>query len=134
MTASLQRTSVDRAPTRIVVVDDDQGVRGALDRLLRATGFEVRTYPSAEEFLSTNPPDEMDCLVLDVYLGGMNGIDLYAKLCSRGHAPPTVFMTAHDDAKVTAVRLRSEAVICLRKPFEDRSLLAAIDAVGEMGR
>ena len=87
------------AARRVAVVDDDDAVRGALGRLLRVTGHQVQTYASAEEFLGAAPRD-VDCLVLDVYLGGMNGYDLHSLLTAEGQAPPTVFVTANDDVKV----------------------------------
>ena len=114
---------VAATPCRVAVVDDDDAVRRALGRLLRVTGHQVRTYASAEEFLGA-APSEVDCLVLDVYLGGMNGYDLHSLLTAEGRAPPTVFVTAHDDVKV-AISMRPDGE-CLRKPFDDDHLLAAI--------
>ena len=105
------------------MVDDDDAVRRALGRLLRVTGHQVRTYASAEEFLGA-APSEVDCLVLDVYLGGMNGYDLHSLLTAVGQAPPTVFVTAHDDVKVGMSR-RADGE-CLRKPFDEDHLLGAI--------
>ena len=112
------------APRRVAVVDDDAFVRGALGRLLRVTGHQVHTYASAEEFLGARVRD-VDCLVLDVYLGGMNGYDLHSLLTAEGQAPPTVFVTAHDDAKVASMSQRGDGE-CLRKPFDDDHLLGAI--------
>lgn len=111
---------------QVAVVDDDAGVRGALGRLLRVSGYQVRTFSSAEEFLELGRPAELDCLIADMYLGGMSGSDLHAQLAAAGRAPPTVLVTAHDDAAITAMVRRSEEVICLRKPFDDSSLLFAI--------
>ena len=111
---------------QVAVVDDDAGVRGALGRLLRVSGYQVRTFSSAEEFLELGRPAELDCLIADMYLGGMSGSDLHAQLAAAGQAPPTVLVTAHDDAAITAMLRRSEEVICLRKPFDDSSLLFAI--------
>jgi len=105
------------------VVDDDDAVRRALGRLLRVTGHQVRTYASAEEFLGA-APSEVDCLVLDVYLGGMNGYELHSLLTTVGQAPPTVFVTAHDDFEV-GLSPRADGE-CLRKPFDDDRLLGAI--------
>lgn len=111
------------AACRVAVVDDDDAVRRALGRLLRVTGHQVRTYASAEEFLGA-APNEVDCLVLDVYLGGMTGYDLHSLLMAEGQAPPTVFVTAHDDVMLgTSLRADGE---CLRKPFDDDHLLGAI--------
>ena len=123
----MRMSQPDPAPAagcRVVVVDDDASVRGALGRLLRVTGHQVRTYASAEEFLGA-APDDVDCLVLDVYLGGMNGYDLHSLLTAEGQAPPTVFVTAHDDVKVASLSLRTDGE-CLRKPFDDDHLLGAI--------
>jgi len=111
------------APCQVAVVDDDDAVRRAIGRLLRATGHQVRTYASAEEFLGA-APSGVDCLVLDVYLGGMNGYDLHSILTTAGQAPPTVFVTAHDDLEV-GMSLRPDGE-CLRKPFDDDLLLGAI--------
>ena len=119
-----QTSPATAAPCRVIVVDDDASVRGALGRLLRVTGHQVQTYASAEDFLGA-APHEVDCLVLDVYLGGMNGYDLYSFLTAEGQAPPTVFVTAHDDATLASMSLRTDGV-CLRKPFDDDHLLGAI--------
>ncbi len=116
-------SSATAAPCRVALVDDDDAVRRAVGRLLRVTGHQVRTYASAEEFLGS-VPSAVDCLVLDVYLGGMNGYDLHSLLTTAGQAPPTVFVTAHDDVKV-AISMRPDGE-CLRKPFDDDHLLAAI--------
>jgi FixJ family two-component response regulator len=114
---------------QVAVVDDDAGVRGALARLLRVSGYKVQTFASAEEFLESGRPAEFDCLIADVYLSGMTGSDLHAALTSEGVAPPTVLVTAHDHAGITAMLRRSEDLICLRKPFDDSSLLFAIGCV-----
>ena len=116
-------SSATAAPCRVAVVDDDDAVRRALGRLLRVTGHQVRTYASAEEFLGA-VPSGVDCLVLDVYLGGMNGYDLHSLLTTAGQSPPTVFVTAHDDVKA-GMSLRADGE-CLRKPFDDDHLLGAI--------
>ena len=119
---------------QVAVVDDDAGVRGALGRLLRVTGYKVETYASAEEFLASGRPTELDCLVADVYLSGMSGSDLHNELITGGQAPPTILITAHDDAAITAMLRRSEGLMCLRKPFDDDSLLFAIGCVtGHLG-
>ena len=72
---------------------------------------------------------DLDCLIVDVYLGGMSGSDLHAELAAAGEAPPTVLVTAHDDAAIAAVLRRSEDLLCLHKPFDDSSLLFAIGCV-----
>jgi FixJ family two-component response regulator len=112
---------------RIVVVDDDPYVRRALLRLLASAGYGVRTFSSSEEFLASCPAADLDCLILDVYLAGMSGIELYEHLATRGAPPATVFITARDDA-IPAVRLlsRRSRVSCLCKPFEGDELLGEV--------
>jgi FixJ family two-component response regulator len=114
---------VSQAPpsATIAVIEDDEGVRRALARLLRATGYTVQTYGSAEEFLTTGRASPADCLIVDVYLGAMNGFELHAELTATGSAPPTVFVTAHDEPVGDR--------ICLRKPFEDGTLLETISGL-----
>jgi FixJ family two-component response regulator len=110
----------------VVVIDDDPDVRTALARLLHSVGYDVRTFANAEEFLEQGEMEGVACLVLDVYLGGMTGIDLLARLEWKGRAPPAVFITAHDDA-MAEVRLRySSRVTSLQKPYEADRLLEAI--------
>ena len=112
---------------RIVVVDDDPYVRRALLRLLASVGYGVRTFSSGEEFLASCPAADLDCLIVDVYLAGMSGIDLYEHLAARGTPPPAVFITARDEA-VVAVGLmpRPSRISCLCKPFEGDELLAEV--------
>ena len=114
---------------QVAVVDDDAGVRRALGRLLRVSGYRVETFASAEGFLESGRTAQLDCLIVDVYLGGMSGSNLHAELTAAGQAPPTVLVTAHDDPAITAMLRRSEDVVCLRKPFDDSSLLFAIGCV-----
>lgn len=108
--------------SRIAVVDDDAGVRRSIGRLLRAAGFDVSTFDSAEAFLSDVPP--WACLVLDVQLPGLSGRDLAGMLAGTAPAPPIVLMTSHEpvpgDAGVP------ERWTCLRKPFDAADLIAAI--------
>jgi len=131
MNVSRELAAEHHPPYRVGIVDDDPGVRRALARLLRVTGHQVRTFGSAEELLALGRLSELDCLVLDVYLGGMSGGDLHTELTAVGPPPPTVFITAHDDAIVTTRCLCGDGVICLPKPFEDDAILSAItQAVG----
>ena len=133
----LRSRPADKIFGRVVIVDDDPGVRRALARLVRSGGYEVRTFGSAEELLDSEWPTGADCLVLDVYLGGITGFDLYHRLATLPAdplVPPTVFITAHDDAAVTVSASRAGAT-CLRKPIEGDSLLAAIAAaIGQARR
>lgn len=106
----------------IGIVDDDEDVRRALRRLLIASGFSVRAYASGEAFLDSH--DAPDCLVLDVHLGGMTGLQLYEELRNTGAAPPVVFITAHHELSDSIERLGAP---CLWKPFDGQALLSAID-------
>jgi FixJ family two-component response regulator len=112
----------------ISVVDDDISVRTSLDRLIRSVRLEVTVFASAEEFLNSNHPRKADCLILDVRLPGMSGIELHRHLLARAFNVPVIFITAHasDD------RARSEAasdwtVAYFTKPFSGDELLDAVN-------
>jgi FixJ family two-component response regulator len=115
------------APRRVWVVDDDAPLRRALQRLLRGFGFAVETFGSAEEILAAWPTPSPDCLVLDIRLGALSGFDLHERLRADGRAIPTVFITGHDDAATREHARRIGAAGYVRKPFEDESLVAAIE-------
>jgi len=111
----------------VAVVDDDASFACALERLFRASGFEVHTYPSAEAFLAPTTLPQPDCLVLDIQLGGMSGLDLQRRLRELGApAPPIIFVTAHD---APAVREEAERAGCsayFLKPVPRKSIIEAI--------
>lgn len=115
----------------IAVVDDDNGYACALERLLRASGFEVRTYSSAEAFLAAPPLPPPDCLVLDIHLGGMSGLDLQRQLRTAGDVAPVIFVTADDS---TGVKEQAEQAACsgyFVKPVQRDVIIPAIKkAVG----
>jgi FixJ family two-component response regulator len=94
----------------VVVVDDDDAVSKAFARVLRAAGFDTATYSSAEEFLTAPPPRRAHCLVLDVQLGGMSGLDLQRHLRAHGSTLPIIIVTAFDDEKV---RCEARAAGCV---------------------
>lgn len=122
-------------PTRIAVVDDDASVRKSLGRLLRGAGFDVETFDSAEAFLARDPGSRPDCLVLDISLGGMSGLELRAELAQAGSRIPIVFITAHDDAATLRGLREAPETPCLRKPFDESLLFEAIGtAMGEAPR
>jgi FixJ family two-component response regulator len=110
----------------ISVVDDDDSVRESLQGLIRSLGLDVSTFASAEEFLSTGQFDDTDCLILDVRLPGMNGLELQRELISRDRQIPIVFITAHDDKGGRSQAVRDGAVDYLLKPFSEDALLRAI--------
>ena len=110
------------------VVEDDPLLRRAVQRLLRAVGFSVRTFASAEEFLETRPTPAFDCLVLDIRLPALSGFDLHARLRASGVSIPTVFVTGHDDAGTREQARRAGAAGYVPKPFAEDALIAAIKA------
>ena len=115
-------------PHTVALIEDDAPVRKALERVLRSAGFSVMTFECAEEFLARAPGDTPDCLVLDVNLTGMSGVELSQMLVERGMAIATVFITAGDDARTQEILTGAGVGTWLRKPI-DRSAL--IEAVGQ---
>jgi FixJ family two-component response regulator len=114
-------------PINVAIVDDDESFARALERLFRVSGFEVRTYRSAEAFLAPSDLPEPNCLVLDIQLGGMSGLDLQRRLSEIHSQVPIVFVTAHDSP---GVRREAEAGGCsayLLKPVPRESLLKAVN-------
>ena len=108
------------------IVDDDTSLLRALGRLVRAAGFTVKTFTSAEEFLDFDQRVPFRCLVLDVRLGGMDGFELHERLRARGGAPPVIFITAHDEVDNRERARRAGALELLRKPLDDAALVDAI--------
>jgi len=117
------------------VVDDDPSVRKALARVLRADGFHVDVFASAEEFLGHPPPDAPACLILDVRMPGLSGLDLQRTLAEKQSGLPVVFITGHGDIPMTVRAMRAGSVDFLPKPFNNRDLLfAARQAVARHAR
>lgn len=112
--------------SKISIVDDDASVRDAIRGLLRSAGFDAEVFASAEEFLRSGRLHGTTCLVLDVRMPGMSGIELQERLIASGHLIPIVFITAHADEDERARALDRGAVDCLQKPFSDDALLDAI--------
>ena len=115
----------DAAPF-VCVIDDDPSVRRGLSRLLRAAGFRAAAFASAEEYLQLAPPDPPACLVLDVYLPGLNGLDLQRALADSEVPAPVVFVTGHGDIPMSVRAMKAGAVDFLPKPFRAEDLLAAV--------
>jgi FixJ family two-component response regulator len=110
----------------VAVVDDDEAFRAALQRLLKSAGFSVRSFASAEEFLDCGQQHETGCLIADIRMPGMSGLDLQAKLNAE-HCPiPTIFITAHGDEKLRLQAMKGGAVTFLAKPFDDAILLESV--------
>ena len=113
----------------IAVVDDDPAVLKALSRLLRSHAFRARTYGSGQEFLSALPAGLPDCLIVDLQMPEMNGLELQQHLVGNGIKIPTILITAYDDV---ALRDQAGLVASLRKPLQEKALFDAIDkAVGD---
>jgi len=122
-----------QAKTKIVaIVDDDESVRRALQGLLKAVGLQAKAFASAEEFLDSGQQHHTACLVTDIRMPGMSGLDLQARLNSQNCRIPTIFITAHGDANMRMQALRAGAVEFLAKPFSDDVLLDNVRAALEM--
>jgi FixJ family two-component response regulator len=111
----------------ISIVDDDDSVRESLSGLIRSVGFRVMVFASAEEFLNSNHLSDTDCLILDVRMPGMNGLDLQRRLAASHMSIPVIFITAHGDEEARVRALNGGAVEYLLKPFSEDALLKAID-------
>ena len=116
----------------VSVVDDDESVRESLPDLLRELGFSAHAFSSAEEFLTSDYIDQTRCLILDIAMPGMTGLDLQRELKLRRKEIPIVFITAHRDETVRPQMLEQGAVECLFKPFSEGALLAALNAALEL--
>jgi FixJ family two-component response regulator len=110
----------------VFVVDDDPSIRDALTSLIRSVGLRVETFESAREFLTRQHPDAPGCLVLDVRLPGLSGLDLQRELASAQITMPIIFITGHGDIPMTVQAMKAGAVEFLTKPFRDQELLDAI--------
>jgi FixJ family two-component response regulator len=111
----------------VFVVDDDTSVRTALKRLIKSLGFKVETFDSAQAFLKHGPHDGPACLVLDVRMPEMSGIELQEQLTSAGFAMPIIFITGHGNIPMSVKAMKAGAVDFIEKPFEDQKLIDAIN-------
>jgi FixJ family two-component response regulator len=110
----------------VAVVEDDVSYRGALQRLLKSAGLSVLAFASGEDFLNSGQLRETGCLIADIRMSGMSGLDLQARLNTE-HCPiPTIFITAHGDEKMRLQAMRGGAVKFLAKPFDGAILLEAV--------
>jgi len=110
----------------IMVVDDDSGVRNAMRALLKSVGLESQLFASAQEFLATWQPSQPGCLVLDIRMPGMSGLELQEQLNLRGAVIPVIFMTGHGDVPMAVEAMQQGAFDFLQKPFRDQDLLDRI--------
>jgi FixJ family two-component response regulator len=115
----------------VVIVDDDDSMRGALQGLLKAVGLPAIAFASAEEFLGSGRQFETACLIADIRMPGMSGLELQAQLNAERCRIPTIFITAHGDSRMRMQALREGAVEFLAKPFDDVALLESVRAALE---
>ena len=125
---------MSEADAMIFVVDDDTSMRDALQRLLRSVGLQVTTFASAQEFLHHRGADVPGCLVLDVRLPGLSGLDLQHELAAAQMDLPIIFITGYGDIPMTVQAMKAGAVEFLTKPFRDQDLLDAIQQALERDR
>ena len=129
----MNRKAAPSGPT-VFVVDDDASVRDALSSLLRSVDLEVETFGSAAEFLRATLPDAPSCLVLDVRLPGVSGLDFQGELAKSGIHIPIIFVTGHGDIPMSVKAMKAGAVEFLTKPFRDQDMLDAIQVALERDR
>ena len=115
----------------VAVVDDDDSIRNALQGLLKAVGVTAAAFASAEEFLTSAQKQHIACLIADIRMPGMSGLELQAKLNAERCRIPIIFITAHGDEKMRMQALRAGAVEFLAKPFDDEALLKSVRAALE---
>jgi FixJ family two-component response regulator len=120
----------DRAKL-VAIVDDDESMRKALMGLMKASGFPAQSFASAEEFLNSNQVHQTGCLILDIRMPGMSGLELQARLNFEGIQIPTIFITAHGDGDTLQRALSVGAMEFLTKPFDDDVLLRSVRAALE---
>lgn len=118
----------------VYVVDDDESLRNALESLLRSVGIAARTYNSVRELLDSPPADAPGCIILDVRLPGLSGLDFQVRLDEFGIALPVVLMTGHGDIPMSVRAMKAGAVDFLAKPFRDQDMLDAVAAAIERDR
>jgi FixJ family two-component response regulator len=116
----------------VAIVDDDDLMRSALQGLLKSVGLPARAFASAEEFLKSGQQHQTACLIADIRMPGMSGLELQAHLNAEHCRIPTIFITAHGDAKMRMQALRAGAVEFMAKPFDDEVLLENVRAAAEI--
>jgi FixJ family two-component response regulator len=126
--SALRRGATPMDPPVIFVVDDDASVRTAIRRLLLSLQLPVRLFASAEQFLAGVERGTPGCLILDLHLPGMNGLQLQETLAAQGWGLPIIIVTAHDDDAAKETALRMGALAFLRKPFDRKQFLASVHA------
>jgi FixJ family two-component response regulator len=118
----------------IAVVDDDEAIREATESLIRSVGLRAAVFASAEDFLRSSQLQDIACVIVDVRMPGMSGLELQRQLATAHYAIPIIFITAHGDAETRTRALRVGAVAFLDKPFSDEVLLQAVQAALQSSR
>jgi FixJ family two-component response regulator len=122
----VRRWTVTEEKPVVYVVDDDPSVRKALERLLRSAGHDAKTFASASEFLDSSHPDVPGCLILDIKMPKVSGLELQDRLTEKGISFPVIFITGHGTVPSSVRAFKAGAMDFLQKPFEDRELLDAV--------
>ena len=117
----------------ISIVDDDESARAAIQGVLKSVGWQTRSFRSAEEFLESGQLCETACLISDIRMPGMSGLELQARLAGEGRRIPIIFVTAHGDSRMQARAMKAGAVAFLGKPFDDKVLLQEVRTALESG-
>ena len=112
----------------VAIVDDDEGIRRALQGLMKVAGYRTMAFASAEEFLNFGEKQHIGCLIADIRLPGMSGLDLQSQLNIKHYKTPIIFITAHGDERMRMQALRAGAVEFLTKPLDDTALLDQVRA------
>jgi FixJ family two-component response regulator len=126
--------AAEKAPPIVFVVDDDASVRAALSSLIRSVGLRVEVFASASDFLASKRTDCPSCLILDVRLPGLSGLDFQAELAKANSVIPIIFITGHGDVPMSVKAMKGGAVEFLTKPFRDQDLLDAVQVALERAR
>jgi FixJ family two-component response regulator len=126
--------NVNEVAEMVFVIDDDESIREALNSLIRSVGLKVATFASAQEFLQSPRPDVPACLILDVRMPGLSGLDLQRDLAEANIQIPIIFITGHGDIPMSVRAMKAGAVEFLTKPFRDQDLLDAIQQALERDR
>jgi FixJ family two-component response regulator len=123
-----------KGPVLISIVDDDESIRKGLGRLFRSVGFEVNGFASAEEFLTSGDLQRSSCLILDLRMPGMGGLELQSRLAAGHWQIPVIFLTAHSDEQARAQALKAGAIEFVSKPFNEASLIRDVNKAVDQHR
>ena len=130
----MSKSVTDNITDKVFVIDDDESIRESLKSLIRSVGLSVETFASAQEFLQSPRPDVPSCLILDVRMPGLSGLDLQRDLTEANIHIPIIFITGHGDIPMSVRAMKAGAVEFLTKPFRDQDLLDAIQQALERDR